>query len=126
MAILSIGTDVNSVRPISPDPSALEWGLQDVSASDAGRVMDANATMYKQRLAQKRKLKCTWAQPTAAQTAAILQAVNPEYVYVRYWDAMDGQMETRCFYVSDRSAPLQYVWSNGTRYSKITFDLIER
>ncbi len=114
------------MRPVSPDPSSLEWGLQDVSGSDAGRVMDSNATMYKQRLCQKRKLKCIWAQPTAAQVAAILQAVNPEYIYVRYWDAMDGCMETRCFYVGDRSAPLQYVWVDGTRYKTLSFDLIER
>ena len=109
MAILSIGASANSVRPVSPDPSSLEWGLQDVSGSDAGRVMDLTATMYKQRLCQKRKLKCTWAQPTAAQVAAILQAVNPEYIYV-----------------GDRSAPLQYVWVSGTRYKTLSFDLIER
>lgn len=126
MAILSIGASADGVRPVSPDPSSLEWGLQDVSGSDAGRVMDSTATMYKQRLCQKRKLKCTWAQPTAAQVAAILQAVNPEYIYVRYWDAMDGCMETRCFYVGDRSAPLQYVWVSGTRYKTLRFDLIER
>ena len=35
-------------------------------------------------------------------------------------------METRCFYVGDRSAPLQYVWVSGTRYKTLSFDLIER
>nr|WP_306792868.1 DUF6711 family protein [Collinsella urealyticum] len=99
----------------------------DVSADDAGRVMDANATMYKQRIAQKRKLKVAWRMLTATQTGAILRAFNPEYLSVRYWDAMDAQMETRTFYVGDRTAPLKWFQIlDGTRYEELSFDLIER
>ena len=105
MAVLYIGTSADNTKAITPDPSSLEYGLQDVSASDAGRVMDAEATMYKQRICQKRKLKLKWSGLTAADTSKILKAVNPEYFYVRFWDALDGQMETRCFYVGDRTAP---------------------
>ncbi len=126
MAVLYIGTSADNTTAITPDPSSLEYGLQDVSASDAGRVMDAKATMYKQRICQKRKLKLKWSGLTAADTSKILKAVNPEYFYVRFWDALDGQMETRCFYVGDRTAPLFYYWVDGIRYESLTFDLIER
>nr|DAL62716.1 MAG TPA_asm: hypothetical protein [Caudoviricetes sp.] len=126
MAVLYIGTSADSTKAIAPDPSSLEYGLQDVSASDAGRVMDASATMYKQRICQKRKLKLKWSGLTAADTSKILKAVNPEYFYVRFWDALDGQMETRCFYVGDRTAPLFYYWVDGIRYESLSFDLIER
>lgn len=126
MAVLYIGTSADSTKAITPDPSSLEYGLQDVSASDAGRVMDASATMYKQRICQKRKLKLKWSGLTAADTSKILRAVNPEYFYVRFWDALDGQMETRCFYVGDRTAPLFYYWVDGIRYESLSFDLIER
>lgn len=126
MAVLYIGTSTDSTKAITPDPSSLEYGLQDVSASDAGRVMDASATMYKQRICQKRKLKLKWSGLTAADTSKILKAVNPEYFYVRFWDALDGQMETRCFYVGDRTAPLFYYWVDGIRYESLSFDLIER
>nr|WP_212745625.1 DUF6711 family protein [Collinsella bouchesdurhonensis] len=88
--------------------------------------MDASATMYKQRICQKRKLKLKWSGLTAADTSKILKAVNPEYFYVRFWDALDGQMETRCFYVGDRTAPLFYYWVDGIRYESLSFDLIER
>lgn len=126
MAVLYIGTSADNTKAITPDPSSLEYGLQDVSASDAGRVMDAKATMYKQRICQKRKLKLKWSGLTAADTSKILKAVNPEYFYVRFWDALDGQMETRCFYVGDRTAPLFYYWVDGIRYESLSFDLIER
>ncbi len=127
MAILYIGTDRNNLMAISPDPSKCEYGLMDVSSDDAGRVMDSNATMYKQRICQKRKLNLAWQNPTAQAVSTILKAVNPEYFLVKYWDAMDGQWETRTFYVGDRSAPLR--WFNimdGTRYEELSFDLIER
>lgn len=127
MAVLYIGESSGSTAAISPDPYKLEWGLMDVSSDDAGRVMDANATMYKERLCQKRKLNLAWREITNAQASAILQAVNPEYFYVRYWDVMDNQWETREFYVGDRSAPFRWFEIlGGTRYSEVSFDLIER
>ncbi len=127
MAVLYIGESSGSTAAISPDPYKLEWGLMDVSSDDAGRVMDANATMYKERICQKRKLNLAWREITNAQASAILQAVNPEYFYVRYWDVMDNRWETREFYVGDRSAPFRWFEIlGGTRYSEVSFDLIER
>lgn len=127
MAVLYIGTDRNNLVAITPDPSKCEYGLMDVSSDDAGRVMDSNATMYKQRICQKRKLNCAWQNPDADAVSRILTAVNPEYFLVKYWDAMDGQWETRTFYVGDRSAPLRWFQIlGGTRYEELAFDLIER
>lgn len=122
MAVLTVNG-----AALSPDPYKCEYGLMDVSSSDAGRVMDANATMYKQRICQKRKLNVAWRMLPAAQVSAILRAVNPEYIQVRYWDAMDNGWETRTFYVGDRSAPLKWFQTlDGTRYEELSFDLIER
>lgn len=126
-AVLSVGTTPSNLVDITPDPSALTWGLQDISASDAGRVHDAGNTMYKMRTSQKRKLNITWTMPTVEQASAILKAFNPEYFYVRYWDAMDGQYEIREFYCGDRTAP--YKWhqiKGGTRFSTLAFNIIER
>lgn len=125
--MLAVGTESTSLTNIPLDPSKMEWGLMDVSADDAGRVMDAESTMYKQRITQKRKIALAWSNPDAEVTSTILKAFNPEYVWVRYWDAMDGQFEVRRFYVGDRSAPLrQFQTLNGTRYSELSFDIIER
>lgn len=127
MAMIYIGESPNNLLPITPDPSAMQWGLQDISASDAGRVQNGGNTMYKMRTSQKRKLVLTWTMPTKAQAAAILQAVNPEYFYVRYEDAMTGTWRTMEAYVGDRTAP--YKWFNvngGTRFATLSFDIIER
>ncbi|MBP3884377.1 MAG: hypothetical protein J6D54_05505 [Olsenella sp.] len=128
MAMLAVGVDPDNLREISMDPSVMDWGLQDISASDAGRVHDAGNSMYKMRTSQKRKLNLTWAEPTAAQTAEILQAFNPEYIWVRYPDAMSGALETREFYVGDRSAPVRWYQLPGreNRYKTLSFNIIER
>lgn len=129
--MLWVGTDSSNLVEISPDPSSLEWGLYDVSASDAGRTHDANATMYKMLITQKRKLRLKWLNPTMEDAGAILRAFNAaEYLYVRYWDVMDGQLETRTFYLGDRTAPFRWYdlpnRPDSKRLTELSFDVIER
>ena len=127
MAVLAVGSSASSLHNISLDPSSLEWGLQDISASDAGRVQDSGNTMYKMRLSQKRKLNITWTMPTCAQAAEILQAFNAEYFYVRYFDPMENAWNVRQFYAGDRSAPCKWVdIMGGTRFTTLSFTIIER
>lgn len=128
MAMLSVGTSPSQLTDISVDPSTFEYGLQDISAADAGRVQDRGNTMYKMKTSQKRKIKLGWNNPTAAQVSEILKAFDPEYVYVRYHDAKENAWQVRQFYVGDRSAPLRWfaLPQKGTRYSVLSFDIIER
>lgn len=120
MSMISIGGTV------LPTPSSFTWGLQDNSASDAGRVQDATDTMYKNRTSQKRKLQLAWNGLSKEQTSAILQAFNPEYIDVTYPDAMSGTDETRTFYVGDRTAPIKIWTLNNKRYEQLSFNIIER
>lgn len=126
-APIKVGPSVGSLADV-PTPTDIGWGLQDVSSSDAGRVQDANSTMYKMRVGQKRKLQLSWANPTLEEASAILQAFNPEYVFVQYVDIMTGGYELREFYVGDRSAPFREIRDpvSGTVVSKLSFDIIER
>lgn len=127
-AMLAVGSSPSNLADVRPDPSVLTWGLQDISASDAGRVHDSGNTMYKNRTSQKRKLNITWNYPTDADVSRILKMFNPEYFYVRYYDLMEGCFQIRCFYAGDRSAP--YKWfqlpQKGTVFSTLSFDIIER
>lgn len=109
-----------------PAPNTFNWGLQDVSSPDSGRVNDENATMHKNRVTQKRKISLAWRDPDGPTTAAILQAFNPEYVSVRYLEPLTDTYETRTFYVGDRSAPLRQVTIHGKTYTTLSFDIIER
>ena len=107
-----------------PCPSSCDWGLQDVSAADAGRTQDT--IMHKNRVAQKRKLSVSWNAPDKDTASKILKAVNPEYIQVTYHDVMDNEAQTRTFYVGDRSAPFKFWWIGNQRFESISFDLIER
>lgn len=107
-----------------PCPSTFEWGLQDVSDPDAGRTLDT--VMHKNRVGQKRKLGIGYNNPDKDTVSQVLKAVNPEYIQVNYEDAMSGEMETRTFYVGDRSAPMKYWYVGNQRYASLSFELIER
>lgn len=107
-----------------PDPSRYSYGLNDVSASQAGRTEDA--LMQKMRVAQKRKLELEWQNISPAKVSQILTAFNPEYVSVRYFDSMDNQYESRTFYVGDRSnVYYSFATPTGT-ISTLKFNIIER
>ena len=121
---LQVGTSASSLVAVRT-PDKLDWSLQDVSAADSGRTADANATMHKNRVAQKRKMSLSWSDASDADVSAILQAFNPEYVYVRYRDPMSNQFETRYFYSGDKSAPVKYMTLGGVVYSTLAFDIIE-
>lgn len=107
-----------------PCPSAMTWGLQDISAAESGRTDDT--TMHKNRVGQKRKISLQWTMTDRQTTAFILQAFNPEYVQITYEDAMSANLETRTFYVGDRAAPVKYWWAGNKRYETVSFDIIER
>lgn len=127
MAVLAVGGSPAELHEISLDPSSLEWGLQDISASDAGRVQDPGNAMYKMRTSQKRKLNLTWTMPSVAQASEILSCFNSEYFYVRYFDPLEGALNVREFYAGDRSAPFKWVdIMDGTRLTTLSFNIIER
>ena len=108
-----------------PEPSEFTWGIQDVSNSQAGRTEDA--LMHKNKVADKRKLNLAWQGLTPDKTALVLQACHPEYVSVRYHDAMDNQYETRTFYTGDKTAAVKWWYgATGRYYSKISFNFVER
>ena len=123
--MIAVGTSADDLREIKA-PSSFQWGLEDNSASDAGRVQDENDTMYKNRTSQKRKISLSWTGTTKEETAEILQAFNPEYIFVKYPDAMSGEDEIREFYVGSRSAPLKLWNVNNKYYSSLSFNIIER
>lgn len=107
-----------------PNPSKLNWSLQDVSLGESGR--DDTGYMWKSRVTQKRKLELEWSAVKPSDASAILTAFNPEYINVRYFDAMLNSWQVRNFYVGDRSAPVK-IWTDDNKiYETIKFDIIER
>lgn len=106
-----------------PDPSSLQWGIQSVSDSNAGRTTDGK--MHVNLITRKRKLELAWNGVNFAVTSEILKAVNPETFQVTYLDALTNTRQTRTFYVGDRTA-MVYSYSDGyKRYQNVAFNIIE-
>ena len=104
-----------------PDPSSLQWGIQSVSDSNAGRTSDGK--MHVNLITRKRKLELSWNGVDFDTASEILKAVNPETFNVTYLDALTNTRLTKEFYVGDRTAP---VHSYGYRwYTNVSFNIIE-
>ncbi len=113
---------VNGVN--MPNPSKLQWGLQDVSIGDSGR--DDTGYMYKGRVTQKRKLELEWSAVSPSVASTILNAFNPEYINVRYFDPLANTWRLMTCYVGDRTAPVKIWTVNNKVYETIKLDVIER
>ena len=106
-----------------PDPSSLQWGIQSVSDSNAGRTTDG--LMHVNLITRKRKLELVWNGVDFATASEILQAVNPETFNVTYHDALTNTNLTKKFYVGDRTAPV-YSYHDGYKwYSNVSLNIIE-
>lgn len=105
-------------------PSTMTYGLQDVSDSESGRTQDT--IMHKNRVAQKRKINLTWNVLRPDEVHELLTMFNPEYIQVTYWDMLDGEEQTREFYVGDRTVPVKF-WTSGNKMlNQVAFNIVER
>lgn len=105
-----------------PCPSSYTYKLEDISASSAGRTEDT--VMHKKRIGQVIGLELSWQNISNDEVSTILQAFNPEYLNITYFDAKEGDFLTAEFYVGNRSAPMYNatlgLWSN------VSFNVIKR
>ena len=106
-----------------PCPSTWQWGLMDISAGESGRTDDT--IMHKNRVGQKRKIQVGYNGINDSDAQTVLQAVNPEYIDVTYYDLLEG-IQTRTFYVGDRTSPFKWWYDGKHILESLTFDLIER
>lgn len=121
--LIKVGTTQNNLVDM-PNPSKMEWSLQDVSAGDSGR--DDTGYMYKALVTQKQKLVLAWSALSPSKASQILNAFNHEYFYVRYFDPLANSYVIKEMYVGDRTAPVK-IWSDNQKiYETLSFDVIER
>ena len=96
-----------------PAPNEYKVQLSDLDSSDTGRTEDG--TLVRDRVREGvAKISVSWAAVSTPQCAAILQALTPAALNVRYFF---GGMRTARMYAGDRSAELiaaregQGVWN---------------
>lgn len=129
MAILSIGTESSSLTAL-PDPKSMTVSLQDIDASTTTR--SASGTMLRDRVvggaSAKRKIQLVWPPLGTSDMSTILQAIAPEFFWVKYPDPYTGAMRTAQFYAGDRTAPMYNfnLHNKGILWESMSVNLIEK
>ena len=116
------GNPLVSVGGVSvPSPSKYNWKLSDVSDADAGRTEDGK--MHKMRIAQKVHIELEWKNLSDSDASTILNAFQPEYISIQYFDYKEMSFQTKTFYVGDRSVN---AYNRARQISDIQFNIIEQ
>lgn len=107
---------------VVPQPSKMQVEILDIST--ASRNTQGN--MLIDRIATKRKISLEWAQLSNSQTPIILQAVNSVFFQASYPDPYTGTIQTRTFYVGDRSMPVYNYSGAHPVWEGLKMNLIEQ
>ena len=109
------------------DPMTLTWDIYDLDSEDgAGRNQEG--LMFRDRVAIKRKLNCTWPPMDNAEISTLLKAMDNVFFTLTYPDAHDGAYREGEFYVGDRATPMD-VWNNEKQkflWEGLSANFIER
>lgn len=115
----------NGSAAVLPTPSELKWSLSDLDADGSGR--NQNGDMFRDRVAVKRKLECSWPSLLANEMSELLNAVSDIFFELTYPDAMTGGNRTMTCYVGDRSSPIMRPETDGTwRWGGLSMNFVER
>ena len=113
---------VNILPYIAED--GIKWQRNDIDGENAGRTLDG--TMIRDRVASKVRLDITCKPLKSSEAMAVLNAIAPEFVTVRYIDPQYGSV-TKTMYSNNNPALCATVYPDGTAlWTGIEFPLIER
>lgn len=92
-------------------PTSFQVLLSDL---DNESSRDASGTMYRDRIATKRKLTCEWNFLSTLEISQILGIISNVFFDVTYLDPWDGKEVTRTFYSGDRTVPAAATFDSET------------
>lgn len=93
---------------------------------DGDTYRDSGGKLYRDRITVKRKIACHWAVLRQQDMAQLLQLVAGDYFKVSYPDPLSGQIETRTFYVGDRTVPSLVMVRGQIVWRELQMNFIER
>ena len=105
-------------------PATVTYDRYDMDSEESFRGLDG--TMQRDRIATKVKLNCQWNALTASQMSQLLQAMEPVFFSINYFDPYVGGYTTKTFYVGDRSAPVYSVANGKVIFKSFSANFIEQ
>lgn len=109
-----------------PTPQTCKITVYDID-SEEGTGRNQLGEMFRDRVAVKRKVECTWPPQTSAIVSALLSAVEDEFITLTYPDPKLGGQRTMTCYVGDRTSEMYWIQPDGeVLYSSTAFNFVER
>jgi hypothetical protein len=123
-AVLTIKRN-NGTTVELPTPAEIKWNLSDLDGDSSTR--NQNGDLFRDRVAVKRKVECSWLPLNGRDMAALLTAVSDPFFELTYPDALAGANRTMTCYVGDRSAPIMRPNASGEwLWGSVSMNFIER
>lgn len=109
-----------------PNPNGMEVAIQDIDSASTGRSV--TGLMFRDRVAVKRKLNCTFPPLYSSDMKLTLEAMQDQFFTLEYPDAMTGARKSITAYVGDRTTPAYHV--DGTTgivlFESLSANFVER
>jgi hypothetical protein len=108
-----------------PIPMAVQPGIQDLDSED-GSGRNQSGTMFRDRVAIKRKVHCEWGPLPRDEMKTLLSAMSDVSFSLTYPDPQEGALKTITAYVGDRSTPvLMPLGEDDWMWGGLSVDFIE-
>lgn len=122
MATLTITKNGTQIH--LPEPESLSVGIQDLDSEKTGRNQKGNT--FRDRIAVKRKLTCTFLPMTDDEMKTVLQAMSEKFFEITYPDPMTGANRQMTAYVGDRTPPVMRIKNGRITWGGMTINIVER
>lgn len=105
-----------------PAPESYDVKLVDIAKSDR----NAAGNLIIERIATKRQIELGWGRLSGTEYSAILNAVDPVFFSVTYFDPKANALKTGTFCCGDRQAPMMFFVNGAPEWKDIKLSLTER
>ena len=124
MAVLKIKRAGSSTWvDLTPDPYEMTVAIQDLDL-ETGAGRSQTGTMFRDRVAVKRKVSCKWRPMYGDKIKTLLELMQDVFFELDYPDPLTGGRKQITCYVGDRTMPV-YTMYKGTTKSEILYNGLE-
>ena len=123
MAILQVKKISGAVVNLK-DPQKLSYDIYDIDSSETGRTQTGE--VFRDRVAVKRKLTCSWGPLNASELSALLKATEDQFFTLTFPDGKTGSNSTMTCYVGDRSSPAYILAEGKWLWEGLSMNFIEK